>query len=116
MADSIVDLHALASALADLARRDPAVRRDLTTALGVSSDDRSAAAQFVTVAAYATQRALGKSTVRRAIREGRLAVERIGRAVRIPADAVIARRRPDAVIARAERRLGLSGPQRVLRK
>lgn len=112
MADSIVDMHALASALADLARRDPAVRRNLTTALGVSRDEQPAEAKLVTVAAYAAQHSLGNSTVRRAIREGRLAHEKIGRLVRIPADAVIANRRPDAVMARAERRLGLTAPRR----
>lgn len=115
MADSIVDMHAFACALADLARRDPAVRRNLATAFGVSRDDQPPEAKLVTVAAYAAQHSLGNSTVRRAIREGRLAVQRIGRSVRIPADAVIANRRPDAVMARAERRLGLSAPPKVPR-
>ena len=105
---AIVDVHALASALADLARRDPAVRRDLTTALGVSPDDHLLAGKLVTVAAYAAQNALGKSTVRRAIAEGRLVATRIGRSVRVPVDATIAARRPDAVMARAEKRLGLA--------
>jgi excisionase family DNA binding protein len=110
----ILDLHALANALTELVRRDPTVRRDLARALELSSDDNSRPG-LVTVAAYAAQHSLGKSTVRRACKEGRLAHEKIGRLVRIPADAVIANRRPDAVMARAERRLGLSVPRKVPR-
>lgn len=47
------------------------------------------APDLVTVAEYARARSISESTVRQAIRDGRLAVERIGRAVRIPADATI---------------------------
>jgi excisionase family DNA binding protein len=47
--------------------------------------------ELVTVDEYAGQRSISVSTVRAAIREGRLSVERIGRAVRVPAKATIAR-------------------------
>ena len=43
----------------------------------------------VTVAAYAAKHSLGVSTVREAIREGRLPAVKIGRAVRVPAEAQI---------------------------
>ena len=46
---------------------------------------------FVTVAAYAAARSISPSTVRAAIREGRLDAERIGRAVRVSPTATIAR-------------------------
>jgi excisionase family DNA binding protein len=46
---------------------------------------------LVTVAAYAAARSISPATVRAAIREGRLEAHRIGRAVRVPAAAEIAR-------------------------
>ena len=72
------------------------------------------AAQHVTVADYAKTWSIGGSTVRRAIREGRLPAIHIGRAVRIPADVEIGKRSgargPDsAMMARVERRLGITG-------
>lgn len=48
---------------------------------------------LVTVAEYARVRSISEKTVRVAIAEHRLDVLRIGRAVRIPANAEIARRR-----------------------
>ena len=48
--------------------------------------------QYVTVAEYARARNISEKTVRVAIAEHRLEVLRVGRAVRIPANAVIARR------------------------
>ncbi len=108
---AIVDVYALASALAELARRDPLVRRDLASALGLPPDDKPAS-KLVTVAAYAAAHSLGKSTIRRAIREGRLIATRIGRSVRVSADATIAECKPDAVMARAARRLGLVPPNK----
>lgn len=46
---------------------------------------------YVTVNDYARQRSISTSTVRAAIRDGRLAAMRIGRSVRISADAEIGR-------------------------
>lgn len=43
----------------------------------------------VTIAAYAAARSIAESTVRDAIKEGRLTAVRYGRAVRVAADAVI---------------------------
>jgi excisionase family DNA binding protein len=91
----------VARSLADLIRG--IVRQEL--------DQRAAesAVRHLTVSAYAATHSLGKSTVRTAIREGRLPVERIGRAVRVRADAVIApRAATESATARAERRLGLA--------
>lgn len=45
--------------------------------------------EMVTIATFARMRAISKSTVRAAIREGRLPATRIGRAVRIRANAQI---------------------------
>lgn len=68
------------------------------------------AAELVTVDEYARRRSISTSTVRAAIREGRLLVERIGRAVRVPAAAAIARPPSSAAAAardaRRERLLG----------
>jgi excisionase family DNA binding protein len=47
------------------------------------------AAVQVTIAAYARQRSISVSTVRAAIRDGRLPSVKVGRAVRIPANADI---------------------------
>lgn len=50
-----------------------------------------AAGELVTVAKYAERCSISKSTVRAAIADGRLDAVKIGRAVRIPANATIAR-------------------------
>lgn len=50
---------------------------------------RPAAADLVTVEAFARARSMGQSTVRRAIADGRLPAKRIGRSVRIPAGAEV---------------------------
>jgi hypothetical protein len=63
---------------------------------------------LVTIAAYAAARSISPSTVRTAIREGRLAAERIGRAVRVSPTATIAskaRARGDELRARRAARL-----------
>ncbi len=57
-------------------------------------------AGLVTVAEFAQQRSISPSTVRVAIREHRLDVTRIGRAVRVATDATIY---PDAVDCAAAR-------------
>lgn len=78
------------------------VRDEVARALA----EREQRAELVTVADYAKQWSLSQSTVREAIREGRLAVERVGRAVRVPADAKIDRRVDrDDPTARARLRL-----------
>lgn len=68
-----------------------------------------AGAELVTVAAYAGRRSISKSTVRAAIADGRLEAVKIGRSVRIPANAAIERpaRAADEVEARALARLGV---------
>ena len=81
----MIDLEALVAAAVAAE-----VKRQLA-ALGVANSNAPAPA-LVTVAEYARARSISISTVRAAIREGRLAVERIGkRAVRVPANATIAR-------------------------
>ena len=68
----------------------------------------STAPALVTVAAYAASRSISPSTVRAAIREGRLDAERIGRAVRVSPTATIARKVPvrgDELRARRAARL-----------
>jgi len=62
----------------------------------------------VTVAEYARARSISESTVRVAIREGRLEVVRIGRAVRVPRDAAIGKR-AKAVTVTDRARLKLLG-------
>lgn len=64
------------------------VRDELAKALA----ERAAVAEHVTVAEYAKRWSLSTSTVRAAIRDGRLPVKRIGRAVRVDADAEITAR------------------------
>jgi excisionase family DNA binding protein len=59
----------------------------------------TAAPELITAAEFARRRSISISTVRAAIRERRLDVTRIGRAVRIAADAQI--RVADAAIAEA---------------
>ena len=70
----------------------------------------SAPPQYLTVAAFAAARSIGQSTVRKAIREGRLESIRIGRAVRISSKMEIGRRKSsdrDIAWERAAKRLGL---------
>ncbi len=66
-------------------------------------------AGLLTVEDYALAQAISQSTVRAAIRDGRLEVTRIGRAVRVASGAEIASAavEPKSVIAKAERKLGL---------
>jgi len=63
--------------------------------------------ELVTVAEYARRRSISTSTVRAAIREGRLDAQRIGRAVRIQADAAIGKPIRTRGIAEAARRADL---------
>lgn len=62
---------------------------------------------LVTVAAFARRRSISEGTVRAAIKDGRLAATRFGRAVRIAADAQIARVAPANAEAKRAARLGL---------
>ncbi len=83
-----VDARALAAELAAALRADPALAADLRTALGTDCTRP----EHVTIAAWARSKSISVSTVRAAIRDGRLPSIRIGRAVRVPADAAIAPR------------------------
>lgn len=103
-----VDVKALVRAVVDAVKADPELRRELAVALGI--EERRAG--HLTVQAYATRHSLGVSTVRRAIREERLDAVKIGRSVRIPTDATIAKSPRDAAIERAERKLGIAGGRR----
>lgn len=53
-------------------------------------------AEAITVAAYAQRYSISESTVRKALADGRLEHEHVGRSVRIPADAKIQPRARDA--------------------
>lgn len=75
--------------LAAALREDSELRAELVAALDLTGRE-APPSRHLTVAAFAASRSIGKSTVRRAIREHRLEVVRVGRAVRVPADAVIA--------------------------
>lgn len=61
----------------------------LSAELATVTAARAAAPAMVTMKAYAAARSISLSTVRAAVKAGRLKVARIGRAVRIPADAEI---------------------------
>jgi excisionase family DNA binding protein len=68
--------------------------------------------ELVTIAAFARARSISPSTVRKALRDGRLDATRIGRSIRIHAGASIrprsaARADADAAMASAARRLGV---------
>lgn len=69
--------------------------------------------ELVTMATFARRRSISESTVRAAIRDGRLPAEKIGRAVRVRADAQIGKPAPsssassDTPRARAARILGM---------
>lgn len=65
-----------------------------------------AQAELVTVAEYARRRSISESTVRKAIREGRLEVTRVGRAVRVSADAQVAASEEVTLHRRLDRLLG----------
>lgn len=71
------------------------------------------AVEQVTAAEYARRRSISVSTVRAAIAEGRLQAVKIGRAVRIPANAEIGKpakvHAPEARDIRSARILGLAG-------
>lgn len=82
------------------------VREELAKATPASS-----APQLVTVAEYARRCSISQSTVRAAIREGKLAITRIGRSVRIaPAEKIYADDTDRSVAAATEHAL------RVLRR
>jgi excisionase family DNA binding protein len=83
--------------LVDLVRR--VVREELAS-------ERSTRADLVTVQVFAAAHSISPSTVRAAIRDGRLPAVKVGRAVRVRADAEIGRpvepNRADAPALRAE--------------
>lgn len=89
-------------------RDDPELREELSHVL--SAADRTPA-RYLSPRAFAEQHSLGVSTVRELIRDGRLPAIRIGRCVRIAADAqiapVAATKHIETTDSRADRRLGL---------
>lgn len=56
-----------------------------------AKNDQTPAPALVTIAAYAARRSISPSTVRAAIRDGRLPAHRVGRAVRVPSEVEIAK-------------------------
>jgi excisionase family DNA binding protein len=82
------------SDLEDMVRR---IVRDELAKQTPANEER----EWLSVADYARKWSVSQSTVRDACREKRLEFERVGRAVRIPANAKIARERVDEVEARA---------------
>lgn len=85
--------------------------RALRAEFAESRSSIGTAERQVTIAEYARQRSISTSTVRKAIREERLRCIRVGRAVRVPADAEIGSpsspTRAPATATRAARVLGL---------
>lgn len=84
---------------------------DERIAAALSRAARPANDEYLTVAEYARRYAISESTVRTAIREGRLEHTRIGRAVRVPAAAKIGASAPDSATERARLKL-LGGGKR----
>ena len=83
------------------------VREEVSAAIGGAGP---APTRLITVQEYAATRSVSVSTVRTAIRAGRLKATRIGRAVRVSADAEIARAtKATTANARAAASLGLGG-------
>jgi hypothetical protein len=76
------------------------VRREVRAEIARTAATTSALPRYVTVAEYAAARAISASTVRNAIRTGRLPALRYGAAVRVPADVELGR----PVAANANRR------------
>jgi hypothetical protein len=101
-------MSALDHEFAEIVRR--VVREEVRAALA-DGGAGVAPRRLVTVAEYARTRSLSQSAVRAAIRTGRLAVQRIGRAIRIAADAELQRlpaaTTGAAAAGRAARVLGL---------
>jgi hypothetical protein len=85
------------------------IREEMRAALAEVADGRSGGARYVSVKTYAEARSISPSTVRQAMRDGRLEPMRVGRSVRVQADAEIASRstKLDNATDRAEQRLGL---------
>lgn len=66
------------------------VRQEVDKALAAQPKS-PVAPEHITVAEFAKRRSISTSTVRKAIRAGRLAAIRIGRSVRVPINATIGR-------------------------
>lgn len=101
-----VDVPARREDAADLLAGLEAYIRRLIREELVAHDARSVT-EYVTVRKYARRRGLWVTAVRKAIAERRLAVTRIGRAVRIPAEAMIQPCRSQDPLDAAEQLLGL---------
>jgi len=104
-----VDRRAMARELLEAIREDEKLRLELAAALVAEPSPA-----LITIAEYARRRSISQSTVRAAIRDGRLPSSRIGRAIRIDTRAEIAepghvRPRIKRTEDRAARALGLRG-------
>lgn len=84
------------------------VRDELAKAAKPANDET----EQLTVAEYARRWSISTSTVRAAIREGRLEHSRVGRAVRIPAGARIGRSAVDEITRKADLLLMRGGKAR----
>lgn len=78
------------------------VREEVDRALAAKPKE-PVAPTYVTIAEFANRRAISISTVRQAIREGRLPAKKLDRAVRIPATAEILRSRDSQTTEDAKR-------------
>ena len=88
------------------------VRRIVREEIERSNAERDDASVYITVKNYAQKHSISRSTVKAAIKDGRLPVTRIGRSVRILASALIRPRdrsaeELDEVTLKVERKLGL---------
>lgn len=98
MIDPIVLWEALIEAL-------PRLSPDHRAQLRALLDEHDDGVRMIAPEVYAKRRGISISTVRQAYRDGRLECVRFGRAVRIPAHALIAPRR--SATDKRERHLGL---------
>lgn len=91
---------------------EESIRRIVREEVAKAKADQPTQPELVTVAAYCLARSISQSTVRQAIADERIEVVRIGRAVRIPVNAVIRRRGEVDEITRAARLRLMRGGKR----
>ncbi|HEY1811397.1 MAG TPA: excisionase family DNA-binding protein [Kofleriaceae bacterium] len=101
----MIDRRALVDEIVRALAEHPDLRDKLRRAISV---DNIAGQRLETVAERAARTRVGASTLRAAIREGRLEVVRVGRAVRVPIEAVVIPRSGERALSRAEWKLGLA--------
>ncbi|MGE0399174.1 MAG: hypothetical protein AB7T06_20860 [Kofleriaceae bacterium] len=100
MIDPIVLWEVLIEAL-------PRLSRDRRAQLRAALDEHDDGGRLIAPEDYAKRRSISISTVRQAYRDGRLECVRFGRAVRIPADALIVPRSSTTTADQRERHWGL---------